>query len=111
MRKFNELFTTLKNASVMQCDSTWEGSLPDEIWEEYFEKSSYTVEKERLNIKEHRHYETSITVVAIFGGLLGIRYASKVYSEDADYEGLCNYLEFYKMEEITEITYKIKETK
>lgn len=63
-----------------------------------------------IDVEQHRHYETSITVYKSKSGfLLGVRKISNVYSEMSDVEDCYHYIELYEMQEVEVISYTIKD--
>lgn len=86
----------------------WEESLPEEIYTHHFE-DQFEVLQDQLDVDKHRWYETSITVINISDvGILGVRSVTDVFSEQMTV-GDCYYtLEFFEMEEVRTISYKIK---
>ena len=106
MKKFNELLTKLNNLTIIQKNSEWEENISEDIWQKYFKNENYKKIAFGLEREQHRHYETSITVIKIFGRYLGIRHITNLYSETSDYVDCYHFLEFMEMEEISVKTYK-----
>lgn len=105
MEKFNELLTKLKKLEIIQFSGDWAENLPDDIWEEYFNENFEEVKK-GLDVDEHRWYETSITVIKIFGRFLGIRHITNMYSAQQDFEDCYEKIKFMEMKEVPSITYE-----
>lgn len=108
MEKFNQLLEKLNSLNLKQEFGDWAECLPAEIYEEHFENNEYKVVAEDLDIDEHRWYETSITVVSVYGGLLGMRIVSKMYSESSDWSDIMWSMKFFEMVEVNRPTYIIK---
>ena len=106
MKTNKELINHLNNLKILQT-SSWDENIPEEIWHEYFE-CTYNEVAAGLNIDEHRWYELSTTVIRINSGFMGIRSVTKCFSEQSSIDDMCHKLEFYEMEEINVISYKIK---
>ena len=104
MKKFDELLSKLQKMKITQT-SCWEEDIPQEIWSEYF--NNYSEVADRIDVDSHRWYETSITVIEILNGYLGIRHISNMASEESDFESCCVELQFYEMEKIEKPTYQI----
>lgn len=103
--KFDELLEKLQGLNLIQTSICWEEIIPEDIWDEYFNED-YGEEAVGLDVDEHRHYETSISVVDVYGRLLGIRHISKVYSEQSCIEDCYHTVEFFEMKEVQTISYE-----
>lgn len=67
--------------------------------------------KENIDICQHRWYETSVSIFKCTDGLLGIRLPSKLYSESSEWYSLYSGIEFYDVDEVMEVSYKIRRIK
>ncbi len=105
MKEFNELLKKLQALTITQTEGDWAENLPEDIWEDYF-KANFKELKNGLDIDTHRWYETSIVVLEICGGLLGIRYITNIFSEQQDWEDCCVQIEFMEMKEVQTVTYE-----
>ena len=65
--------------------------------------------KNNIDIDKHRWYETSVSVFKCSDGLLGIRLPSQLYSESSEWSELYSGIEFYEVEEVMEVVYKLKD--
>lgn len=72
---------------------------------DYFDNNQFEVLEDELIIDKRRWYETSVTVIEIFGELLGIRHISQLYNELGDVESCYLTPKFKKMQEVQTITY------
>ena len=104
MEKFNELLRKLQGLDITQTNGDWAENLPVEIWEKYF-KNNFKEVKKGLDVDTHRHYETSITVIEIYGRLLGIVHITNMFSEAQDYEDCYVTMEFGEMKEVQSVSY------
>ena len=107
MEKFNELLEKLNSLKLIQTSIDWAECLPQEIWEEHF-KGNFKELKNGLDPDTHRWYETSISVISIYGKLLGISHISNLFSESSSCEDCYVTIGFSEMEEVTIISYKTK---
>ncbi len=107
MEKFKELLSELNKERILQKSIDWAECLPDEVWEGYF-KGNFKELARNIDLDKRRWHETSISVIEIFEGILGIRHISQLYSEISSCEDIYFHLEFFEMEEAKTITYKIK---
>ena len=105
MSKFEELLEKLQKIEIIQQDFDWSQCIPEEIWKEYFKDKDFVVLEDELSIDKRTWYETSITVVGIYGELLGIRHISQLYNESRDVEFCYFTPKFMKMQEVKTITY------
>jgi hypothetical protein len=108
MEKFDELLNKLIEAKITQRNYDWEGDIPEEIYKKYFLVQPYSIVAEGLDVSKHRWYETSTTVVRIFGRFLGIHRVTQLYSEMMMWEDCYHTIEFFEMEEVRTVTYKPK---
>ncbi len=106
MEKFDELLEKLKGFEIIQKYGGWEDNIPKHIWDEYFENADYTISAENLDVDTHRWYETSITVINIYGRYLGVRHITGMFSESQLHEDCYVQIEFYEMKEVETITYQ-----
>jgi hypothetical protein len=83
----------------------WAENLPQEIWDEHF-KGNFKEIARGLNVDQRRHYETSISVIEIYGKILGIRHITNLYSESSSCEDCYVTIDFFEMEEITIKSYR-----
>lgn len=98
------------NALKINCTSyDWAESLPDGIWEKYFEKNSKELEY-GLDVDTHRWFETSTTVVQLLkeNVIIGINHVTNTFSESMDVDDCYVEMTFFEMEPVETITYKIK---
>jgi hypothetical protein len=105
MEKFDELLAKLKELEIVQTQGDWQENIPEDIWEEYF-KDNFEEVKHGLEVDTHRWYETSITVIKIFGRFLGIGYITNMFSEESSYEDCFVKLWFCEMKEAQTTTYE-----
>jgi hypothetical protein len=110
MEKFNQLLEILNGLKITQHSGDWAENLPEEIWNQHFENNFKDIEH-GLDICTHRWYETSTSVVSIYGGFLGINYITNMFSEAQTYRDCYHTITFHKMEEITVTSYKISGSK
>jgi len=99
-----ELVEKLNELKILQT-SEWQEHIPDEIWYQYFKENQV---KHGLNVEKHRWYETTITVIQVANGFIGVRSITQVYSESSSIEDCFFTLEFYEMNEVTIKSYEIK---
>lgn len=104
-KEFNELLEKLKYLSIEQKESDWAENLPEDIWNEHF-KGKFKPLKLGFDIDRHRWYETSVTVVEVYGKPLGIRSITNVFSESSSVEDCSFTLEFFEMKEVSVISYE-----
>ena len=109
MEKFKEMLKELQELDIIQNSGSWEDHIPKKLWDDYFAESEFKEVKWNIDVDTHRWYETSITVIKIFGGLLGICYITNLFSESSDHEDCFHKIRFYEMEEIQTISYKRKD--
>lgn len=105
MEKFNKLLELLRGLNLIQTSVDWAESLPKEIWHEYF-KGNFKELARNLELDQRRHYETSISVIEIYGKPLGIRHITNLYSETSSCMDIYYRIEFFEMVETTIISYK-----
>ena len=105
MDEFTKLITELEKLSILQTKGGWAENLPDNIWENHF-KGNFKEVNSGLNVNESRWYETSTSVVKIYGKLLGITFITKLYSESSSYEDCYVTIRFNQMKEIRIISYE-----
>jgi len=103
--KNKELVKKLNDLQIHQTTGDWAESLPDNIWEDNFE-GQYSEVEEGLDVDTHRWYETSVTVVKINDGFIGINYITNTFSESTYIEDCYHHLVFSEMKEITVTSYK-----
>lgn len=102
-----ELIKKMNELKIVQKNGAWEECIPSNIWDKYF-NNKHVVVAHGLSIDTHRWYELSVTVIKIAGKLMGIKYITNLFSEASSYEDCYHYLQFYEMELIKTISYKIK---
>jgi hypothetical protein len=90
---------------IIQNFSDWQESIPQSIWDMHF-INGFEEPAFNLDIDTRRWYEISTDVVEIYGGLLGIKYITNVFTEGMDVEDCCINMEFFEMEEEKVISYK-----
>ena len=108
MSKFDKLLKELNDLKIVQQSMDWAESIPDSIWENDLKENSI-IKKEGLFVDKHRWYETSVTVIEIYGRLLGIDFVSGLNSESMSVEDVGHEIQFYQMDDVVEVTYKIHE--
>jgi hypothetical protein len=104
MEKFDELLKTLNNLKITQKHMDWGENIPLDIWNEHFQE--YKPLAYGLDVDTHRWYETSISVISIYGRIMGIRHISNLFSESSEVEDCYVTMEFFEMEEIQVTSYK-----
>ena len=104
--KFNGLLKELNKNEIEQT-SYWEDCIPKEIYKKYFDK--YTLVTTGIDIDTHRWYETSTTVIKIYGKFLGIDHIAQVFSESMGFGDCGVNINFFEMEEFTTVSYRKKE--
>lgn len=110
MDKFDELLKELQSIDRTQ-RGCWDDDLYElGVWQKYFddEDANYKELKSNLDVNTHRWWESSITVISIFGRILGIRHISNVFSENMDYSDVGFTYGFFEMEEVSTISYQEK---
>lgn len=100
MEKFNELLKELQGLNIVQTSIDWAENMPDKIWDDHF-KDNFKELGRGLDVDQRRHYETSVSVIEIYGKPLGIRHITNLYSESSSCEDCCVDMEFFEMEEVT----------
>ena len=105
MNQFDELLEKLNQLQITQKSGDWAEDIPEDIWKQYFQGNFEQV-KHGLAIDTHRWYETSISVIKIYGRFLGIRYITNMFSEQQDYEDCFVHLKFTEMKEVPTVTYE-----
>jgi len=110
MDKFDELLKKLKSFKEIQKKGDWAENLPQDIWEEHFNKNFSQVAS-GLDTQTHRWYETSTTVIKIYERFLGIAYITNMFSEMQDYEDCYVEINYSEMEEVQITSYKYKKEK
>lgn len=108
MNTFSELLQELQSTNIKQNCGDWSDNIPNDIWVKYFESNGYIVVKTGLEVDKHRWYETSVTVVKVLYGFLGIKHISGLFSEGSDYSDCDFTMQFFEMEEYTIISYRKK---
>ena len=104
MKTKNELVEELNGMKILQT-SEWQEHIPDEIWHDYFKENQI---KHGLYVDKHRWYETTITVIQVHDGFIGVRSITQLYSESSSIEDCFFTLEFHEMNEVTTKSYEIK---
>ena len=105
MKTNKELVEHLNNLKILQT-SSWDENVPEEIWDEYF-KDNHEIVKYGLNVKTHRWYELSTTVIKLNGGFIGVISVTHCYNEKSTIEDMYHYLEFLEMKEVNQPTYVV----
>ena len=105
MKNFEELLLKLKSAKI-QHTGDWEYDISNTDGLQEFKNLEYEELDSGLMIETHRWYETSVSVIRVFGKLLGIRHISNVFSESMGYEDCYEFLQFDEMKEVPTITYE-----
>lgn len=108
MSRFEELLERLNEKEIRQVDCSWYENIPDDIWQEYFTDSNYTVLKSDIDVDKHRWLERSTVAIGIEGHILGINLVTQIYSESNDIDDIYSILLFFEMEAIKSVTYKKK---
>jgi len=105
MEKFDELLKVLEEQSSEMLDSqSWDECLPNDVYKEYFD-GNYKEVASGLYVDTHRWYETSTTVIEIFGRYLGITHVSNVFSENMDVSDCGESVSFKEMKQVQTVTY------
>ena len=104
MDKFNNLLEELNQLEIIQKSIDWEECIPEEIYLKHF-KDNFKILKYNLEPDEHRHYQTSVSVINIYNRILGIRHITNVFSESSCCEDCFVTIKFFEMKEISIITY------
>jgi len=99
-----ELVEHLNGLKIIQ-NSSWDECIPEEIWKEYFEGKHKTVDS-GLDVDKHRWYETSIEVIEINGGFIGIHSVTDCFSEQSSIEDMFWTLSFFEMKEVKVTSYE-----
>jgi len=107
MEKFNELLEKLNSLSIIQTSVDWAECIPEDLWDEQF-KGNFKVLKSGIDPDAHRWYETSVSVIRIYDGLLGISHISNLFSESLSCEDCYVTIGFFEMEEIVVTSYMPK---
>lgn len=105
MEKFNELLEQLQGLKIVQTSMDWAENLPEQIWNDHF-KGNFKQLKIGLDVDTHRWYETSISVVEIYGKPLGIRHITNLFSESTSCGDCHVTIEFFEMEEVVVKSYQ-----
>ena len=103
MKTFDELLKILNEANIQQDEMAWEENIPEEIWEELWDR--YVVLAEEIDVDKHRWYETSVTVVKIDDRFMGIDHVSNIFSETMHVSDVGYIIKFFEMVEINQPTY------
>jgi hypothetical protein len=100
-----EIIKKLNELKILQTRYDFIDDIPDEYHYQFI-----NLIDEDISINEHRWYETAICVYKVGDlGFIGVRAASKLYSESMSWEDAYHILTFYEMEPIKIISYKVKE--
>lgn len=105
MEKFDELLKTLKELNITQEEMDWAECLPNDIWDAHF-KENFKSLATNMDVDTRRHYESSVSVIEIYGKLLGIRHISNLFSESSSCEDCCVDLDFFEMKEVKVTSYE-----
>lgn len=103
--KFKELIDKLEGLELIQITMDWQENIPKDIWVNYF-KDNFSILKQNLDVDTHRWYETSVSVIEIYGIPLGITHISNIFSESSSCEDFYFTIEFFRMEEILTKSYR-----
>ncbi|HMT02307.1 MAG TPA: hypothetical protein PKD00_03205 [Burkholderiales bacterium] len=106
MKTNKELVDYLNGLKIKQT-SSWDEDIPEDVWNEYFEDKLKVVESD-LYVEKHRWYETSVEIIKINDGFIGIESVTDTFSEQQEIRDCYHTLEFFEMEPVQTITYKIK---
>lgn len=107
MNKFEALLSELQDQSITQQGMDWAESLTNDMWNTHF-KGNFKELKSNLDVDTHRWYETSVSIIEIYGKLLGIRHVSNTFSESMMVDDCDVTLQFMEMEEFTTVDYREK---
>lgn len=108
---FEVLLDDLKEMSIPQSSLEWMESLSEYVWQKHFKgNKSIKYLSEELDIDRRRWYDSSISVVEIYGYLLGVKHVFNMYSEGSEVTDLDFEMQFFEMEEIKTVSYKVKAT-
>ncbi len=102
---FNELLEKLNGLKIIQKQISWQECLSEEIWNEHFDGNFKEI-KNGIDPDAHRWYETSISVIRIYGKLLGIKHITNLFSESSSCEDCFITIEFFEMKEINVVSYE-----
>jgi hypothetical protein len=97
--KFDEMLKELQSSKIVQ-KGDWGESIPQDIWDRYIKGSDCKTVAHDIDIDRHRWYETSITVIEIFGRYLGIRSITNIYSEMSGYDDFMWEIAFFEVESV-----------
>jgi len=103
-----ELVEYLNSLEITQKHLDWTEDIPKEIWAKHFFDGVFQTIKCGLEIIKHRWYETSIEVISINDGLIGVESVTDLFSEQSSVEDMFFTLNFFEMEEVPSVSYKIK---
>lgn len=110
MDKFDLLLKQLQESEDVNKELDFLEIVPTSIYEEHFsDDSNYKVVKEGLGVDKHRWYETSTTVVEIYGRFLGCQHVSGIFSESMDASDCGFPAEFFEMEKVPSFKYRRKQ--
>ena len=104
MTKFEQLLKDLNDLKIMQTEMEWTENLPDGFFAERIGENYKHIAR-NLEPDKHRWYETSVTVIEIFGKFLGIRHISDLSSESSSVDDICRTLDFFEMKPVQITTY------
>lgn len=102
-----ELVQKLNDLEITQINGDWAENIPEEIYNEYLEGSYQEVAYD-LDVDTRRWYETSITVLELPDGFIGVRYITNMFSESQDYEDCYHTMKFMEMESYITTSYRLK---
>lgn len=110
MDKFDALLAQLKGCTEFESRHDFLEVLPESIAEEHFKsEENYKIVAEGLDVDKHRWYETSITVIEIYGRLLGVRLVTDLFSESMSYSDVGWEPAFFEMVQVQVVSYVPKE--
>lgn len=105
MKTNKELVQYLNSLNISQT-SSWDEDIPEDIYQEYFQDKYETVES-GLEVNKHRWYETSIEVIKINDGFIGINSVTDTFSEQSSILDMFFTLQFFEMKEVLVKSYEI----
>lgn len=107
MNTVKELAKYLNDEKIESTSMDWTESIPEDMWLEVFVPLDYTTVDSGLDVDTRRWYETSVTVIKVLDGFLGIRNVTNIFSESMSVSDASVTMEFYVMEEVPSISYKV----
>jgi len=92
------------NLKIHQESIDFTEDIPEHIYDQCFKNCI----AEGLKVDKHRWYETTLAVYKLNEGLLGVVSVTDLFSEQSSVDDIYHTLQFYEVEEVPSITYKIK---